>query len=374
MSVYKRGRVWWYKFVFCGVPIRESAKTESKTTAVEAERARRRQIEQSYNGIAPKRKGPVKVGPAIDEWLATKKGGWAYNLKGYAVRVKATFGKSLAGEVTLAQIVRYQERRHADGAANRTINLELKCLRGALKPTGAWPAGVPRLREAADVGRAVSAEEEAAILDACRASVSPALYPAVVLSIHSGVRRGELRRLRMRDLRLEWEGDQIVSGELVVGRAKTEAGEGRTVPLSRTACAAISAWLPLFPGRKPSSYLFPYYRIGAGAETVRMWDLTLSRPMGTFARAWRTARKQSQVACRWHDMRHTFISRLLEQPGVSESTAKALAGHISARVLERYSHIRVGAKRRAIEAMDGGCAGTTSGTNAPVPKTKERRK
>ncbi len=63
MSLYKRGDVWWYKFVFNGQVIRESAKTNSKTVAAEAERVRRREIEQSYNHI-PK----ARARAALLEW------------------------------------------------------------------------------------------------------------------------------------------------------------------------------------------------------------------------------------------------------------------------------------------------------------------
>ena len=38
MSLYKRGDLWWYKFRFAGQLVRESAKTESKTLAKDAER------------------------------------------------------------------------------------------------------------------------------------------------------------------------------------------------------------------------------------------------------------------------------------------------------------------------------------------------
>ena len=53
-----------------------------------------------------------------------------------------------------------------------------------------------------------------------------------------------------------------------------------------------------------------------------------------------------------HDMRHTFISRLAENPNVSEQTIKALAGHVSRQMLERYSHIRSQAKQAAIRALE----------------------
>jgi hypothetical protein len=51
-------------------------------------------------------------------------------------------------------------------------------------------------------------------------------------------------------------------------------------------------------------------------------------------------------------MRHTFISRLAENPNVSEQTIKALAGHVSRQMLERYSHIRSQAKQAAIHALE----------------------
>jgi integrase len=50
-------------------------------------------------------------------------------------------------------------------------------------------------------------------------------------------------------------------------------------------------------------------------------------------------------------MRHTFVSRLAENPNVSEQTIKALAGHVSRQMLKRYSHIRSQAKQAAIQAL-----------------------
>ena len=61
-------------------------------------------------------------------------------------------------------------------------------------------------------------------------------------------------------------------------------------------------------------------------------------------------RKTCKVACRFHDLRHTAIAKLAEQ-GVPDSTMKALAGHVHEKMLERYSHIRMAAKRKAVEAL-----------------------
>src|SRR5215467_7660909 len=67
---------------------------------------------------------------------------------------------------------------------------------------------------------------------------------------------------------------------------------------------------------------------------------------------WEAARKLARVVCRFHDLRHTFISRLAESQA-SDSTVMALAGHVSRQMMERYSHIRMEAKRRAVDGLSG---------------------
>jgi hypothetical protein len=69
--VYRRGRVWWYKFWFNGQLIRESANSGSKTVAREAEKARRRELELAVNRI-PKRERVPLFSLAAQEWLAGK--------------------------------------------------------------------------------------------------------------------------------------------------------------------------------------------------------------------------------------------------------------------------------------------------------------
>jgi integrase len=61
----------------------------------------------------------------------------------------------------------------------------------------------------------------------------------------------------------------------------------------------------------------------------------------------------SDAGCRyrWHDIRHTFVSHLAENPAVSDQTIMALAGHVSKQMPEHYSHIRTQAKQDAIAAM-----------------------
>ena len=68
---------------------------------------------------------------------------------------------------------------------------------------------------------------------------------------------------------------------------------------------------------------------------ISVWGLDPTKAMGSMKSAWTTCRKAAGVWCRLHDLRHTFISAFAEG-GVPESTMKAIAGWMSAKMLERY--------------------------------------
>ena len=53
---------------------------------------------------------------------------------------------------------------------------------------------------------------------------------------------------------------------------------------------------------------------------------------------------------RFHDLRHCCITKLAESRA-SEQTIMAIAGHLSLAMLEHYSHIRMAAKRAALEGI-----------------------
>jgi integrase len=75
-----------------------------------------------------------------------------------------------------------------------------------------------------------------------------------------------------------------------------------------------------------------------------------TRPVSDVKHGWETVRHLAKVSCRLHDLRHTFATRLAEN-GVPESTMLALMGHMSRAMLERYSHIRMAAKRDAVSGV-----------------------
>lgn len=362
MSVYKRGATYWFKFRINGQLIRESAHTDSKSIARDAERARRRLLEQSVNGIIKRERMPLfKV--AAEEWLKSKVAltplGRAY-YRQYVGKLVRHFGACLVSDITPGDIAALQRKRQSERLSGRQSNCEVATLRAILKHYNLWAAiahRVKMLRERSDTGRALAPEDEAKLLDAIAQSPSPSLYPFAILSLDAGLRPAEIRALRRRDLYLTWRNGTIAEGEIVVPKSKTEAGTGRVVPLTRRLCAALTLWLSRFADAGPDSYLFPFHHVGFAGNNrkTHLWSIDLNRPMGThsYKRAYDTARSKAGVDCRLYDARHTFITRLAENPNVSEETIRQLAGHVSPRMLARYAHIRAQARRDAIATLEG---------------------
>lgn len=349
MTLFRRGATWWYEFRIRGQRVRESSHSRSKMLARNAERERRRAIAEGISYVTARQ--PTLFSIHAKEWSAEMQPHWRENtrrvVKHTLKRLNPAFGKMLLTDIAASDIRRYQARRHAAGMSGATINMEVGTLRAILRRHRLWAnlqPDVRMMRQRTDVGRALDAEESARLLKACAKSRSRSLHPAVLLSIHTGLRNFELRALRWGNI--DWR-----RKVLRVEKSKTAGGEGREVPLTALALGTLRAWREEFPGRAGSDFLFPKMKIGFPSKNGKTISVDPSLPISSWGRSWTRARKEAKVECRWHDLRHTFASRLAEGQ-VSDSTMLALMGHMSVKMKERYSHTRLQAKRNAVEALD----------------------
>src|SRR5262245_23119827 len=77
-----------------------------------------------------------------------------------------------------------------------------------------------------------------------------------------------------------------------------------------------------------------------------------TQPMLKWDTAWRALRDAAGLpGLRFHDLRHTVITELAEM-GIADHVLESISGHLSRRMLEHYSHIRIDAKRQALDALD----------------------
>ena len=220
--------------------------------------------------------------------------------------------------------------------------MEISILSRAIGPTwGVLRPKVKKLEEPKDIGRALSADEERAILDAAACNRSPVILPFIRIALTTGMRFGEI-------LSLKWSQIDVETRTLRVGNAKTAAGTGRGIPMNSSLyeiMAEHASWV----SQKLDEPLQPNWHVFLLCNTVRPVDP--ERPMTAIKTAWNGVREEAGVNCRCHDLRHTACTKMAEA-GVPEGTMKALMGHMSAAMIERYSHVRDQAKRAAVEALN----------------------
>ena len=180
-------------------------------------------------------------------------------------------------------------------------------------------ARVTKPRASTNVVRFLSDHECAALLQACKASDSPDLYPFVMFSLTTGCRKNEAATLEWAqcDLRRRWA---------IFPRTKN--GDSRGVPLTTAVCALLAA------RKRESARVFPT-------------DIT---------RAWHTAIARAGVAdFRFHDLRHSCASRLV-QNGANLVEIATLLGHRGLQMAARYAHISNTNTSRLVDRVMGDIA------------------
>jgi integrase len=253
-------------------------------------------------------------------------------------------GDRMIVDINEKTVREYQDERLRESAAPKTINEEVGILlrvmgeRGQLIRARLKKEKQLKLKVPKHAAKVFSPEEKMQLIEAARAAKSPTIYPALILATNTAMRSSEIRTLT-------WEQVDLEKRFLVVGRTKTDAGEGRTIPFNPPLYDALkehSEWYRLMFGRiEPQWYLFPF---------GKLHELDPTRPITTLKTAWGNVRERAGVKGRLHDTRHTLITELAEG-GAGDETIMDIAGHGSRQMLRHYSHIRMQAKREALEMV-----------------------
>ncbi len=237
----------------------------------------------------------------------------------------------------------------------RTCNLELKVVRQLLKTARLWSRladDVKPLKEnSKGPGRALTQEEESRLFAyAQKSTYLSASFFAGIVAANTTMRGCELKGLRLRDV-------DLINRTVIILRnsTKTDAGT-RLIPLNGAAVWALTRLLErarLLNATEPEHFLFPAFRYKHTKEAKTSgsyYDPT--RYMVSWRSGWRTLTSKAGLkGLRFHDLRHHSITKLAEA-GVPEQTLMSIAGHVSREMLEHYSHIRLQAKRAAVDALD----------------------
>jgi integrase len=226
--------------------------------------------------------------------------------------LSAFFKGKFLSEITSKTIEKYRLKRKADGVSPSTINRELACLKTCFSKAVEWektetnPARtVKKFREPHSRERILTADESRRLI----AAASPALRPVLIVALNTGMRRGEILSLRWKDV-------DFVKGLILIVDSKS--GKSRTVPMNALIFETLSAM------RRAEGYIFDNPETGTHVLGIRTAFLGACRRAGI-------------KGVRFHDLRHTAASRMVES-GVDLVTVSKILGHASIQMTMRYAH------------------------------------
>jgi integrase len=294
---------------------------------------------------------------------------WVENHKLSSVRAKSNersllrqltrvLGPKKLDAITLDDLKGYQVRRgEVEGKGNRTINLELRILMRVLKEENLWKRKLkenykPLPESDGEVGQALTIEQlEKLQQTAATNDRWMVAYYAQVLAANSGMRGGEIRKTTIGAVDLQ-------NARIYIRRKATKTNKGARVielnPQAQAAVARLCQRAERLGATAPDHFLLPadlsrHVKDGDPLKGGKGFDPT--RHQQTWRTAWLNLREEAGLAnVRFHDLRHTFITRLAEN-NVPLPVVRSMVGHMSQAVTERYTHISTNAARAAVELL-----------------------
>lgn len=240
-------------------------------------------------------------------------------------------GERLITDVKITDVERYKRMRLDAGRAPSTVNKEVKRLKrlynlatrdgyltfNPLARVSQVPGETQRLRYL------LEAEEEA-----LKAAMEPKDWFLVEVAFRTGMRQAEQFGLRREHVVLDGATRRIHLN-------KTKNRTRREVPINADLAVKLREWL----SNHPHKWVFP------SSTGTRM------SPHNFYNRRFVPALEKAGITdFLWHDLRHTFASRLVMQ-GVDLRTVQELMGHKSITQTQRYAHLSPGHLEAAVELI-----------------------
>jgi integrase len=279
------------------------------------------------------------------------------------------FGELPLQEIHIGHIREYQAWR-GKSAGPSCINHEINTLSQVLKRHGLWNP-IKDQYEAMPLPKWIpprvltEKEEEHFFIVAASNPEWLVAYLASSITANTTASGCELRGLRLRDVDLSGNPPALY---IPSDSVKNEF-RARVIPLNERAKLQVERLVMRankLGATRPDHYLMPF------REKRNSYDPT------RHTTGWKTAFREVRAAAglnwlRQHDLRHHAITKLLERPEVSEETVKAIAGHVSKRILEHYSHIRISAKAAALTHITPKPVKSSRGMTISIPHTQSAK-
>ena len=111
---------------------------------------------------------------------------------------------------------------------------------------------------------------------------------------------------------MQWKWINFTIACIQFGKDKTPSGTGRIIPLNRRALETLKLWAKHFPNRE--YYVFPADRYGASGDVFEAtaYATDPAKPIASIKEAWEGTKERAGLKCRFHDLKHTAVSRMLD--------------------------------------------------------------
>lgn len=355
MSLYKRGRVYWYNFEFQGKRFQGTTRLRNERLARQFEAKVKSDLALGLVGLTATKPGPVfaKYAPQFREFVRRHNANHPRTVGFYEEKLDRLLEYRPLAECRLNQIdekliegYKHQRRKTVEAA---TVNRELATLRRALRL--AWHtfkliSRVPVIAmEPGEVERdfVLNYTQEAAYL----AAASDPLHDFAILSLETGVRAGEGASLRWEDIVFDGaHGGRLGYIQIREGGRKHRKRQLSMTPRVQAMLENRRRFLPLetfvFPGRSKGRHILvssldhQHVRARQAAIVVLEDDRTEKLP-------------EEFVI---HSLRHTFGTRLGMCPDADAFTIMKIMGHSSVTVSQKYVHPTPERQERAFEQLE----------------------
>lgn len=315
--------------------------TDNHLNCPACDQARARKIEPATLGALT-----LKVAAPI--WLADHRAGIAdktyRDYVGFIKVLEGFFGEHRLSSIHIGHIDTYIDKRKQT-VTNSTIRHELTTLQQILNRAGLWTEiekfyKPPRI--AKSKGIAMTQEQEKLLFTA--AALKPrwkVAYCCSLLTATTTAGPGELTHVHLGDIDHKLRTVHLWDGLKNVNRE-------RMIALNDTAWWAVTE---LIKRAKKKGSTATHHFLLPGRPKKGPYDP--EKPMGSWKKAWASLTAEAGMpTLRMYDLRHHCITKLLENPDISERTVIEMAGHVSKSMLRRYSHVRLKAKREASATLE----------------------
>ncbi len=341
MSIFKRGKVYWYHFEFEGQHLQKSTKQGNPRVARQMEAAERTRLAKGEAGITRKAPAPTLKAFAqkfIDE-VQVRCAAKPRTVEFYAQQLKrlldyAPFADASLDKISEGLIASFVQYR-SQSVSPATVNRALATLRKLLRLAYEWKV-IDRVPKITLLGGERCREF---VLD--YATEGRYLYAApqplkdiTTLTLDTGLRVGEVLNLQWPDVHFE-----PLSGSRM-GFIHVRDGKSRNAKRNLSLTTRVRELLERRKADSQSEWVF------AKPNEVPMLVSSLDHIHAKL----RTGLKLSSGFV-LHSLRHTFLTRLGES-GADAFTIMKLAGHSSIIMSQRYVHPTPEAMERAMERLD----------------------